>query len=47
MKYFVLGLILIIGTGLTIQAYAFEGDKKPADIDWEAIDAVEALAIAN
>ena len=47
MKYFVLGLILIVGTGLSFQVYAFEGDKKPADIDWETIDAVEAMTIAN
>jgi hypothetical protein len=42
MKYFVLGLILIVGTGFT-----FQDSKKPADIDWETIDAVEAMTIAN
>ena len=47
MKYFVLGLILILGTGAAFQAEGFEGDKKPADIDWETIDAVEAMSIAN
>jgi hypothetical protein len=47
MKYFLLGLILILGSGLTLPAYAFQGGKMPADIDWEAIDAVEAMAIAN
>ena len=47
MKYFVLGLILILGTGATFQADAFEGDKRSADIDWETIDAVEAMGIAN
>ena len=47
MKYFVLGLILIVGTGLSFQTYAFQDVKKPADIDWETIDAVEAMALAN
>ena len=43
MKYFVLGLILILGTGATFQADAFEGDKRSADIDWETIDALIPL----
>jgi hypothetical protein len=47
MKYFVLGLILIVGTGFTFHVYASEDSKKPADIDWETIDAVEAMTIAN
>jgi hypothetical protein len=47
MKYFLLGLILILGSGLTLPAYAFQGGKMPADIDWEALDAVEAMAVAN
>jgi len=47
MKYLVLGLILIVGTGLSFQTDAFQDGKKPADIDWETIDAVEAMALAN
>jgi hypothetical protein len=47
MKYFVLGLILVLGAGLTSQADAFQESKKRADIDFEKIDAVEATAIAN
>ena len=47
MKYLVLGLILILGSGLTLPAYAFQGGKMPADIDWEALDAFEAMALAN
>jgi len=47
MKSFVLGLILILATSAAFQAYAFQDSKKPADIDFEKIDAVEAMAIAN
>jgi hypothetical protein len=47
MKYFVLCLILILETGLTLQAHAFQDGRKPSDIDFENIEAVEAMAIAN
>ena len=47
MKYFMLGLILIFGTISAFQANASQDSKKPADIDFEKIDAVEAMAIAN
>ena len=47
MKYFVLGLILIFATISAFQADAFQGSKKSGDIDFETIDAVEAMAIAN
>ena len=47
MKYWIICLILVLGTGLTFQAHAFQDGKKPADIDWGTIDAVEAIAIAN
>ena len=43
MKIFVLGLILIFATISTLQADAFQDSKKPADIDFEKIDAVEAM----
>jgi hypothetical protein len=47
MKTFVLCLILILGAGTAFQADAFQDSKKPADIDFENINAVEAMAIAN
>ena len=47
MKYFVLCLILILATIPAFQADASQDSKKPADIDFEKIDAVEAMAIAN
>jgi hypothetical protein len=47
MKYFVLCVILMLGAGVTLQADAFQDSKKPADIDFEKIDAVEAMAVAN
>ena len=47
MKIFVLGLVLIFGTISAFQAHASQDSKKPADIDFEKIDAVEAMAIAN
>ena len=47
MKPLVLCLLLMLGAGLTLQAYAFQDSKKPADIDFEKIDAIEAMAIAN
>ena len=47
MKYFVLSLILILASISASQADTTQDSKKPADIDFEKIDAVEALAIAN
>ena len=47
MKYFVLYLILILATSSAFQADAFQDSKKPADTDFEKIDAIEAMAIAN
>jgi hypothetical protein len=47
MKSLVLYLILILGTISIFQAHAFQDIKKPADINFEKIDAVEAMAIAN
>jgi hypothetical protein len=46
-KYWGVSVILIFATFLPFQAYAFQNSKKPANIDWEAIDVVEAIAIAN
>ena len=47
MKFFVLGLILIFGTITAFEVDAFQDSKNPDDIDFETIDAVEAIAIAN
>ena len=47
MKHFIICLILILGTFSAFQADASQDSKKPADIDFEKIDAVEAMAIAN
>ena len=47
MRYYVIGLILILVTCLSFQADAIQDGKKPADIDWKNIDAIEAMAIAN
>ena len=47
MKYLIIGLILILATIPAFQADAAQDSKKPADIDFEKIDAVEAMAIAN
>ena len=47
MKYLIIGLILILATIPALQADAAQDSKKPADIDFENIDAVEAMAIAN
>jgi len=46
-KYWGICVILIFATFSPFQAYAIQDSKKPADIDWETIDAVEAIAIAN
>ncbi len=46
-KYLVICLILIFTTISAFQAYAFQDSKKPADIEFEKLDAVEAMAIAN
>ena len=47
MKYLILCLILIFGAGLALQAEAFQQNKKLAGINFEKIDAFEAMAIAN
>ena len=47
MRYYVIGLIVILGICLSFQADAILDGKKPADIDWKNIDAIEAMAIAN
>jgi hypothetical protein len=47
MKYLTICLILILGVGWAFQAHASEVSKTPANVDWESIDAVEAIAIAN
>ena len=46
-KYWGVSVILIFATFLPFQAYSFQNSKKPADIDWKNIDAIEAMAIAN
>ena len=47
MKYLIIFIILILATIPAFQAYATQDSNKPADIDFEKIDAVEAMAIAN
>lgn len=47
MKYFVLCLIAILGIVSTVEADAFQETMKPAEVDFEQIDAFEAMAIAN
>ena len=47
MKYLIICIILILATFSAFQADASQDSKKPADIDFETIDAVEAMAIAN
>ena len=47
MNYWLICLILIFATFSAIEADAFQDSKKPADIDFEKIDAIEAMAIAN
>jgi hypothetical protein len=47
MKYLVLCLIAILGTVPTVEADAFQETMKPAEVDFEQIDAFEAVALAN
>ena len=47
MKYFVFCLIAIIGIVPTVEADAFQETMKPAEVDFEKIDAFEAVALAN
>ena len=47
MKYTVLCLIIVLGTGSSFQVNAFQDNEKSADIDLEKIDTVEAMAVAN
>ena len=47
MKYLLVCLIMTFAIFPAFEADAFQDIKKPADIDFETIDAVEAMAIAN
>ena len=47
MNYMKLCLILIFGSGLALQADAFQHSKTSANVDLEKMDAVEAMAVAN
>ena len=47
MNYLIICLILILATFSAFEADASQDSKKPADVDFETIDAVEAMAIAN
>jgi len=47
MKYLIICLILVMAAGVTFQADGAQDSNKPGDIDFEKIDAVEAMAIAN
>ena len=47
MKYLLVCLMMTFAMFPAFEAHAFQGGIKPADIDWETIDAVEAMAIAN
>jgi len=47
MKYFVLFFIIVFGTGSLYSVHAFQEKVKSAEIDFEKIDAVEAMAVAN
>ena len=47
MKYSILYIILFLTAISSLQAGAFQHGKKPANVNFEKIDAVEAMAIAN
>ena len=47
MKYLIICIILILATISAFQAHTTQDSNKPANIDFEKIDAVEAMAIAN
>ncbi len=42
-----ISVILILATNLASQAFAIQNSKQPADVDFEKLDAMEAMAIAN
>ena len=45
--YLGISVILIFATNLASQAFDNQDSKQPADIDFEKLDAIEAMAIAN
>ena len=45
--YLGISVILIFTTNIASQAFAIQDAKQPADIDFEKLDAIEAMAIAN
>ena len=45
--YLGISVILILATGLVSQTFAIQDSKQPADIEFEKLDAIEAMAIAN
>jgi heme/copper-type cytochrome/quinol oxidase subunit 2 len=47
MKYLIICIILFLATFSTLQTHAFQHGKKPAEIDFAKLDALEAMAIAN
>ena len=47
MKYTILYIILFLTAISTLQVDAFQHSKTPVNINFEKIDAVEAMAIAN
>ena len=47
MQFLITCLALILVTFSAFEADAFQDSKKPAEIDFEKINAVEAMAIAN
>ena len=47
MKYFALFFIIVFGTGSLYSVHAFQDKVKSAEVDFEKIDAVEAMAVAN
>ena len=47
MKYFVLCLILIMAGGLIFKVDASQDGNNRADIDFDKIDAIEAMTVAN
>ena len=47
LRYLGISVIQILATNFAFQAYAIQESRQPADIDFEKIDAIEAMAIAN
>jgi hypothetical protein len=46
-KYWGVSVILIFATFLPFQAYTFQNSKKPADIDWEAIESLRGKLLPS